>query len=857
MKPSEMKGNPGSPLIRRGVTILFVLLFASVCNQATGHAGAKRIALVIGNSAYPESPLLNPVNDARLIAATLRELDFLVMEHLDADQKTMKRAIQDFGAQLDDAGREATGLFYYAGHGIQVNGENYLIPVNAAIQRERDVEIEAVNAAAVLGVLDYARTQINFVVIDACRNNPFARSFRSATRGLARMDAPHGTLVAYATAPGDVAHDGEGKNSPYSAALASGMRQPDVPVEQMFKLVRRQVMTETGNAQVPWESSSLTGNFYFAATGGDTAQPPALLGQAEIDKEALFWQSIKESETAGDFQEYLRQFPDGTFAGLAQSRIAALTGSQAVPAGPESTRKAGPKPAEQKPAPQEAAATPAARDAAPVEASPPVLPASEQEPNNSIGGGNYVGPTGITRGRIEPRGDADWYRFSVKQQGELAVQVSNPAPELDLVFRIWDGEYNTIANWQAPLNKGADTSGIIDLPNPGFYCLELRDGHDDAASGQEYQMAMTFRPANDAFEPNNIFGAAAPVNPGSRWLSTILPQGDADWYRLRFDQHGELQVKVSNVPPELDIALRLWDADKRTLSNWHAPLKPGGDTDAVIDIPRPGSYVLEVRDGRDDARSVQPFTTAVAFTPSVDRFEPNNGFGSASPLAIGETVQATILPATDSDWYRVDVDEQGELKVAVTGVPENLDISCRVWNSDLQTITNWFAPLKAGGDTEGTIDLPERGGYVIEIRDGRDDARSVLPYALRATFTPTNDRGEPNNGFGSAVPLKLGASISAAILPRGDADWYRISTVGPGTLAVRIDGSPENLDMVLRVWNEEKQTISNWLAPLRAGGETTGEVAIPKAGAYLIEVRDGRDDDHSVKPYRLTTTMRN
>ena len=275
MKPSSMKRNSKAALLFRCVAAMVVLFFVSVCSPAVGHAAAKRIALVIGNSAYPESPLVNPVNDARLIAATLRELDFLVMEHLDVDQKTMKRAIQDFGAKLDEAGKEATGLFYYAGHGIQVNGENYLIPVNAAIQRERDVEIEAVNASAVLGVLDYARTQINFVIIDACRNNPFARSFRSATRGLARMDAPQGTLVAYATAPGDVAHDGEGANSPYSAALAGAMRQPDVPVEQMFKLVRRQVMTETGNAQVPWESSSLTGNFYFTATGGADAEQAA------------------------------------------------------------------------------------------------------------------------------------------------------------------------------------------------------------------------------------------------------------------------------------------------------------------------------------------------------------------------------------------------------------------------------------------------------------------------------------------------------------------------------------------------------------------------------------------------------
>ena len=183
---------------------LCLIIVVTLCTGATHNVG-NRIALVIGNSAYTDSPLANPARDAHLIAATLRDVGFDVVEHLDADQKTMKRAIQDFGDRLDEAGKDAVGLFYYAGHGIQVGGENYLVPVNAAIRRERDVTIEAVSATAVLAVLDYARNELNFVIMDACRNNPFARSFRSASRGLARMDAPSGTLIAYATSPGAVA----------------------------------------------------------------------------------------------------------------------------------------------------------------------------------------------------------------------------------------------------------------------------------------------------------------------------------------------------------------------------------------------------------------------------------------------------------------------------------------------------------------------------------------------------------------------------------------------------------------------------------------------------------------------------
>ena len=187
--------------------------------------------------------------------------------------------------------------------------------------RESDVEIEAVSAQAVLATLDYARNHLNLIIMDACRNNLYARSFRSAARGLARMDAPNGSLLAYATAPGAVASDGRGNNSPYTEALTRAMQEPGVPIEQIFKNARRAVMAETQNQQVPWESSPVTSDFYFIAkeeTGGGPSVPVA---QGQIDREALFWQSIKDSSNREDFEEYLSQFPHGLFHG---SHVSAL-----------------------------------------------------------------------------------------------------------------------------------------------------------------------------------------------------------------------------------------------------------------------------------------------------------------------------------------------------------------------------------------------------------------------------------------------------------------------------------------------------------------------------------------------------
>jgi formylglycine-generating enzyme required for sulfatase activity len=250
-------------------------LFALMMLGSTLAAAETRIALVIGNSNYASGPLPNPANDAQMMADTLTSLGFDVIARRNADQNTMKRAIQDFGSRLEKGGPSAVGLFYYAGHGVQLNGRNYLIPTTAQIDREGDVEIEAVSADWVIEQMRYARNRLNIVILDACRNNPFTRSMRSVDHGLATMDAPAGILIAYSTAPGAVAMDGNGRDSPYTEALSAAMRNQHEPVEQVFKHVRVGVMSATANKQVPWESSSLTGDFYFAGpTTAATPNPP-------------------------------------------------------------------------------------------------------------------------------------------------------------------------------------------------------------------------------------------------------------------------------------------------------------------------------------------------------------------------------------------------------------------------------------------------------------------------------------------------------------------------------------------------------------------------------------------------------
>jgi uncharacterized caspase-like protein len=246
-----------------------ILALATLAQSARANDDA-RIALVIGNSAYKTAPLKNPTKDARDMAALLQSLGFRVTLKTDVGVKEMEEAVRQFGLDLRQGG---VGLFYFAGHGVQVQGNNYLVPVDAKIQSESDVRFECVDAGRVLGKMEDAGNSLNIVILDACRNNPFSRGFRSADRGLAEMRAPTGSLIAYATAPGSVASDGTGDNGIYTKHLLKALRTPGLPISDVFMRVRMGVVAETAKKQVPWESSSLTGYFYLAGDNGQAAQP--------------------------------------------------------------------------------------------------------------------------------------------------------------------------------------------------------------------------------------------------------------------------------------------------------------------------------------------------------------------------------------------------------------------------------------------------------------------------------------------------------------------------------------------------------------------------------------------------------
>jgi len=304
---------------------LAALMMAAVLllPAAPSFATAKRLALVIGNNAYADGALKNPINDARTMATTLGDLGFEVHKLENADRSAMQRAVLEFGRKLS---QDTVGLFYFAGHGMQVRGSNYLIPVKASIQSEDEIEVEAVDVSYVLARMATAKNQFNIVILDACRNNPFQRSFRSSNNGLAAISAPTGTLIAYATAPGSVASDGDAANGIYTAELAQAIRQPGITMEEAFKRARGGVIARTQGKQTPWESSSVVGNFMFKDVPPTQVAALSAPVQPVHDPatEIAFWNTVKDSREARDYQAYLDSYPNGAFDKLARARIAML-----------------------------------------------------------------------------------------------------------------------------------------------------------------------------------------------------------------------------------------------------------------------------------------------------------------------------------------------------------------------------------------------------------------------------------------------------------------------------------------------------------------------------------------------------
>ena len=316
---------------RRALLALAVGALLLATAAAPPVSAESRHALVVGNAGYAVGPLPNARNDAEAIARVLSGVGFTVTKLVDADNASLRRAVADLGRRLRETGD--VGLFFFAGHGLQIEGENYLVPVGADIRQARDVVVEGLALGEVMKAMDGAAGRMSIVILDACRNNPFVAGERTAGIGLAPTSAPAGTLIAFATAPGKVALDGDGAMSPYSRALAEAIPTPGVALEEVFKRARRQVIAATRGAQTPWEHSSLTREFQFRA---NTAEPEAggrprraAEPTAQELEELRAWERIKGTTNAALIRRHLETWPNGLYAELARHKLAQLAAQAA------------------------------------------------------------------------------------------------------------------------------------------------------------------------------------------------------------------------------------------------------------------------------------------------------------------------------------------------------------------------------------------------------------------------------------------------------------------------------------------------------------------------------------------------
>jgi len=391
-------GAPARRQVWQRAAIRLTALAAAVVALLGPVEAAERVALVIGNSAYSAAPALkNPRNDAEAVSRALERLGFKVIEGLDVDQTGLKQAVRSFTREIESA---SVALFYYAGHGLQVNGRNYIIPTDATLQREADLDFETMDLNFVLRQLE-RKDRTNIVFLDACRNNPLSTKLAAGMgqrsvfvgRGLARVETGVGTFIGYSTQPDAVAQDGTGANSPFTEALLKYIEMPGLDIELLMRRVREDVIEATAGKQIPWSNSSLVGDRVVlkAAVKVEEPQPTQPQTQApspnqtgftqsganERDVEILLWNAVKDSGNVSFLRSYLATYPDGSFAALARAMIKDLEGRKRDNTPVEQAVAPEPK---LEPTKQEPAVESVKQEPAPAEQEPQVAPAPKKTP---------------------------------------------------------------------------------------------------------------------------------------------------------------------------------------------------------------------------------------------------------------------------------------------------------------------------------------------------------------------------------------------------------------------------------------------------------------------------------------------
>jgi len=431
---------------------------------------------------------------------------------------------------------------------------------------------------------------------------------------------------------------------------------------------------------------------------------------------------------------------------------------------------------------------------------------AEEEPNNSPGEANPVEFGKAFTMKIQTKGDNDWYKLPVKEQGYIRLMAKNVPDSLGLQARYgtwdeWEEEFTEIRGWHGLPDACAVVSGEV--------YIQIHDDWDDAAASQEITMRMDFLPEMDTAERNNSPKTAAEFTPGSSTKMAIFPVGDSDWFKVPIKEQGYLQVITRGVPDGIGLQVRYgtwdeWDNEFTVLRDW----KYLPDAFAAVE----GEVYVQFIDDWNDGGSPELFDMKMDFLPEMDPGEPNDSPKEATEFEAGSTTKMAIYPVGDRDWYKVSVPEQGYLQVITRGVPDGVAPQVRYgtydeWDDELMVIRDWKYMPDGCAVTEGDV-------YLQFVDDWNDGGNQEL-FDLKIDFTAEFDPGEPNNSPAEATEAAIGDTVTPAIYPMGDSDWYKVSVPGPGSITLSATDVPEDLGLQAAFytydqWSEEEKTLQGW-----------------------------------------------
>ena len=462
------------------------------------------------------------------------------------------------------------------------------------------------------------------------------------------------------------------------------------------------------------------------------------------------------------------------------------------------------------------------------------------EPNQTAAEATPVKGSGSLVGAILPRGERDEYLIEAPHHGEWKIRIAEQPSGVGVKLGVYPAPNG---NWLPDMSSDQTGELVVDLPKPGPYLLRVTGADSKMRSVAPYKLDLVFTPSPDKHEPNQTADKATPIEGSGSIIGTILPRGERDEYLFKAPHHGEWKIRVDTQPDGVEAKLGVYPSPN---GNWLPNMSSDQKGELVVDIPKPGPYLLRVTGADSKMRSVAPYKLDLVFTPSPDKHEPNQAAAEATSIEGSGAIVGTILPRAERDEYLFDAPHHGEWKIRIDTQPDGVDVKLGVYPAPSG---NWLPDMTGADSNELTVDLPKPGSYLLRVTGADSKMRSVSPYGLALNFTPSPDKHEPNPTSADATPVGGSASIVGTILPRGERDEYAFEVAGSRRVGVRIVSKPEDLPLSIGIY---KFPNGNWLKDFKPNEPAHLVVETPEAGRYVLRVTGANSKVRSVKPYRLT-----